>query len=153
MRAVTVGGSGDRAVVQLRSEADPANEGAPSGHATLVLNGDDAVNHGFEEGGVYEFSYNKVSSAADDAVVASLAAAKAIPNATNTRGYKTPDHLKVEPTPVPDGVVTEPRPSVVLEPVSATPPTAGVASAAPAVEAESPANNDDTPKRPAPRHS
>lgn len=137
MRVTTVGGSDNaetkRAVAQFKSEADPSNPDAAGGHATVILSGDDAADHGLEEGAIYEVSFNKVADASADAGAQAIAAARAIPNATNTRHFKTPPELKAVPVPVPDGVVTLPRPSVVMEPVTNTPPDAGVTAPMPTV--------------------
>jgi hypothetical protein len=138
MRATVVGGGEDgRVVAQLVSEPDPFNEDAPSGSASIILRGDDAKD-AFEQGAIYSVSISRVRGAADDPNLAAVAAARAIPNSTNTAGFKTPAALKVPPPVVPDGVVTLPRPSVVLEPVPET--------AAPAV-APAPAHTSVEPAK------
>lgn len=130
MLAHTVGVSEGRAVAQLRAVAEPDDEEAGGGTATIIVRGDDAA-EAFEEGCVYEVSFSKTTSGVADAytkAAAARAAAAAIPNSTNTRNYKTPPELKVVPPALPDGVVTLPRPTVVLPPLTDTPPDAGVVS-------------------------
>jgi len=117
-----------RVTVTLAPVPDPDTGAVAGGPITLVLDEDADI----EQGAVYSISLSKTRSGARSAhaqAVAAVEAARAIPNATNTRDYVTPAHLKVPPLPVPDGVVTLPRPAVVMEPVSDVPPDAGVVSA------------------------
>lgn len=141
MLARSVGRSDARAVVQLQAVPDPNNEEEAGGTANIIVNDPDALDE-FEEGQVYWVTFEKADAADHGPVVASLVApaAAGIQNSTNTRGYKTPPELKVPPPLVPDGVVTEPRPTVVMPPVEGTaPPTAGVVSG--------PADNPATPAK------
>lgn len=130
MRVGVVGGHGDRKIVHLTRITDPHNEQMPTGTAVITLHGDDAKED-YAEGDVYSVSLSRVSAAADDPAVSAIEAAKAIQNSTNTAGFKTPPELKVVPPPVPDGAVTLPRPSVVMERTTTTAPDAGVTTGVP----------------------
>lgn len=131
MVARSVGVGPNRTVVQLRAIEDRLDATAPGGHANIIISDPDEMGD-FEEGGVYTVTVTKAKGA--DASPQALAqqaaaAAAAIPNSTNTARFVTPPEQKVPPPAVPDGVVTEPRPTVIMEPVSGTPsPTAGVVS-------------------------
>jgi hypothetical protein len=134
MVAHSVGVGNDRAVAALRAVPDPDDEAAAGGNANIVINDPDALDD-FEEGATYTVSFAKAAPARGAAASDPVQAARAIPNSTNTRGYKTPASLKVPPPVVPDGVVTSPRPSVVLEPAEAPAPAPAPAPAAPATQA------------------
>lgn len=130
MRVGVVGGHADRKIVHLTRITDPHDEQVPTGTAVITLHGDDAKED-FAEGDVYSVSFSRVAAAADDPAVSAIAAARAIPNSTNTPGFVTPPELKVPPPAVPDGVVTLPRPSVIMERTTTTAPDAGVTTGAP----------------------
>lgn len=130
MVAHRVGVGNERAVVELRSVPDHADDTAPGGHASVFINDPDEL-EAFEEGAEYSVSFSRVSKASD-ASWDLVKQAKAIQNSTNTRDFKTPPEQKVPPPIVPDGVVTMPRPSVVL----AGPDDAGWDTASPAVPAQ-----------------
>lgn len=148
MLARSVGTANGRSVVQLTSVADPNDDNEATGQATITVNDADELD-AFKEGAVYwlEFSEANAEDAGPHAAaLATIRDAAAIPNSTNTPGYVTPPELKVVPQPVPDGVVTEPRPSVVMPPVEgAAPATAGVVSG----PAENPTPQSTTPATPA----
>lgn len=123
MLAHTVGVSAARSVAQLRAVEDPGDPKVGGGIATIIIRDPDALDT-FEEGSVYEVTFRKLSDAeagVDAQTAAMRAAAVAIPNSTNTRNFQTPTHQKVPQPVAPDGVVTLPRPSVVLEPAAPTP--------------------------------
>lgn len=136
MFAHSVGTGGDRTVVQLRAVDDPNDENAATGNMQLVIRDPDAQAD-FEEGQVYSVSFNKAEAPEGSSIHAHAAAAKAaamaaaIPNASNTPNFRPTAAQRTPPPQVPDGVVTEPRPAVVLEPLADTPPTAGVTSGPP----------------------
>lgn len=129
MVARTVGVGNERAVVQLQAVGDPMDPAAPGGSASIYVNDPDELD-AFEEGYVYNVTFEKASKqeAGVQAQTMQMAAqAAAIQNSTNTSRFVTSPEQKVAPPVLPDGVVTEPRPSVVLEPLEGTaPPTAGV---------------------------
>lgn len=131
MLAHRVGVANGRAVVQLTHVADPNDPAEATGQATITVNDPEDLD-AFEEGQVYWLSFekaNKEDAGPRAAAMASVREAAAIPNSTNTAGYVTPPELKIPPPAVPDGVVTEPRPAVVMPPVeNAAPATAGVVS-------------------------
>jgi hypothetical protein len=148
MLAQSVGVANGRSVVKLVSVEDPNDDNEATGQATITVNDPDDLD-AFEQGQVYWVSFEKAG--AEDAgphaaALATVREAALIPNSTNTPNYKTPPELKIPPPPVPDGVVTEPRPSVVMAPISDAPATAGVASG-PALNV---GQTPETPPTPAP---
>lgn len=114
MVARTVGTSDARSVVSLVAVTDPNEPEQATGHATITINDPDALDE-FQEGKVYWVTFEEAEGedAGPHAAIAEAhAAARAIPNSTNTPGYVTPPELKAVPPAVPDGVVTAPRSSV-----------------------------------------
>lgn len=132
MIARSVGSGGAITVADLDVVPDYTDELAPGGTAHIVVRDPDELDT-LVQGKVYIVTIEEATGADADAGVAGVSAqlaaqVAAIPNSTNTRNYVTPPELKIPPPAMPDGTVTLPRPSVVLPPVTDTPPDAGVSS-------------------------
>lgn len=132
MIARSVGSGGQIAVTDLEALPDYDDETAPGGTAHIIARHPEDLDL-LVQGKVYIVTIEEASGDDADAGVAGQSAelaaqVAAIPNSTNTVGYKTPRELKVPPPRMPDGTVTLPRPSVVVAPVTDTPPDAGVSS-------------------------
>lgn len=132
-----VANSPTRAVLTLEAAPGAADAGEAHGTATIAVPLEEGETYDdVAEGDIVEVTVAR--SGARRGVfgvhaqgAALVAQARRIPNSTNDPNYKTPPEQKVPPPILPDGVVTEPRPSVVLEPLTDVPPTAGVATAGP----------------------
>lgn len=139
--AQSVQANNGRAVVLLT--VAPGAAGEDYGHGQLVATIPYDEEDGFdeiEEGEVYNVTLHKSSAPKGSGLethVASLKVAQVrVANSTNDPNYVTPPEQKVPPIPVPEGTVTLPRPSVVIEPPQEdVPADAGVVTAGPTVTA------------------
>ena len=144
--ATSVAVSPGRAVVELQALPDPTDDFEPHGNMLLTIPLDEGEDEGFDEfvqGEIYAVNFHKSSARKGTALAvhqsnhAAVNAAVRIPNSTNDPNYVTPPEQKLPPPVLPDGVVTEPRPSVVMPPAEGSaPPTAGVVSAGPVTAEE-----------------